>query len=106
MKTLLLYADRHRAALLVAFVLAAAASGAALAQPLAAKNVIDAVYAGTSAVESLLLLTGLVLACALANAVAAWSMQRTGERIVLEVRRSLAHRVLRLQMAEVERRAI
>ncbi|MCP3802006.1 ABC transporter ATP-binding protein/permease [Allokutzneria sp. A3M-2-11 16] len=102
MRTLLRLVRPHRRTLSITLLLGLAGSAAGLAQPLAAKYVLDALSAQAGLLVPIVLLTALVLASAVINAVEAWLLQRTGERVVLTVRRRLAHRLLRLRLAELD----
>ena len=97
------YVCDHRAALGLALAVTLLASVAALAQPLAAKAVVDALGSGATLTTPLLLLTGLVLISAGAAGRGAWLLGRTGERVVLAIRRRLSFRLTRLQVAELDR---
>jgi len=97
------YVRDYRAALGLALVAALLASVAALAQPLAAKAVVDALGAGGSLTTPLVLLTGLVLVSAGAAGGSTWLLGRTGERVVLAIRRRLSFRLTRLRVAELDR---
>ncbi len=104
MRTLLRLVRPHRLTLSITLLLGLAGSAAGLAQPLAAKYVLDTLSAQAGLLVPIVLLTALVLASAVINAVEAWLLQRTGERVVLTVRRRLAHRLLRLWLAELDTR--
>lgn len=89
----------HRRTLLVAGGLGLLGSAGGLAQPLAAREVIEALAARTSLLDPLLLLGALVLASAVIAAVSLWLLERTSERIVLGARRELTRRLLRLRLS-------
>jgi len=95
----------HRGALAVATVLTLLGSAAGLAQPLAAKAVVDALGQGRTLVEPLIVLGALVVVGAAVNGFGSWMVGRTAERVVLGVRRGLAGRLLRLRIAELDARA-
>lgn len=97
------YVRDHRAALGLALAVTLLASVAALAQPLAAKAVVDALGSGRTLTTPLVLLTGLVLISAGAAGGGAWLLSRTGERVVLAIRRRLSFRLIRLRVAELDR---
>lgn len=105
MRTLLAYTRPHRAVLAGSTLLALLGSAAGLAQPLAAKAVIDRLTAGGWLLIPLLILGALVVASAVVNGLATWLLERTGERVVLGVRRSLAGRLVRLRVTELDARA-
>ncbi|MFE0171194.1 ABC transporter ATP-binding protein [Streptomyces sp. NPDC059002] len=93
----------HRAAVALGalFTLIGAASG--LAQPLAAKSLVERFGTDESITGVLLLLTGLVLLGTAIEAVGAYVLERTAESVVLAARRTLIGRLLRLRLGEVER---
>lgn len=93
----------HRGALGLALAVTLLASVAALAQPLAAKAVVDALGSGATLTTPLVLLAGLVLISAGAAGGGAWLLGRTGERVVLAIRRRLSFRLTRLRVAELDR---
>ncbi|MDG4859247.1 ABC transporter ATP-binding protein [Streptomyces sp. T-3] len=83
------------------FTLIGAATG--LAQPLAAKALVDRLGGGDSVAGILLVLTGLVVLGTAIESVGAYILERTAESVVLAARRSLIGRLLRLRLPEVER---
>ncbi len=102
MRTLLLHIRPHRTALIVAGVLGLLGAAAGLAQPLAAREVIEALAADEPVGRAILILTALVVAAAFVTAIHFWLLERTAQRVVLRARRSLTGRVLRLRMAEID----
>jgi ABC-type multidrug transport system fused ATPase/permease subunit len=102
---LLAYVRPHRRALVLAGILGLLGSAAGLAQPLAAREVIEALGADESLAGPILILSGLVVVSALVIAAHLWLLERTAQRIVLGARRGLAGRVLRLRMPELDRLA-
>jgi len=103
--TLLAAVRPHRGVLVTATLLALLGSAAGLAQPLAAKAVIDALTEGSSPGVALVMLTVLVTASAVINGWSVWLLGRTGEQVVRGVRSSLATRLVRLQVDELDGRA-
>ncbi|MGH3939161.1 MAG: ABC transporter ATP-binding protein [Pseudonocardiaceae bacterium] len=101
-RILLGYARPHRWVLLGGAVLAVLGSAAGLAQPLAAKAVIDTLAADGSLAPSLVTLSVLVLASAAINGGYSWLLARTGERVVLTVRQTVAGRLVRLRIPELD----
>jgi len=85
----------HRGLLVVIAAAALVAVGCALAQPLAARAVIDSVGANQSAILSLGILVGVVLVEASAAGLRTVLLERAGARTVFEMRRELVHRILR-----------
>ncbi|MFD3685843.1 ABC transporter ATP-binding protein [Nocardiopsis sp. NPDC058631] len=74
-----------------------------LAQPLMAKYVIDALGAGGSILGPVLALTGVIVGGAVVGAIGAFLLERTGQSVVLGVRRNLVASLVRLRVAEVDR---
>ncbi len=102
MRALLAYVRPHRSALIVAGVLGLLGAAAGLAQPLAAREVIEALADDEPVWRAIVLLTALVIGAAFVTAVHFWVLERTAQRIVLRARRGLTGRVLRLRMAELD----
>ncbi|WP_433571122.1 ABC transporter ATP-binding protein [Streptomyces sp. CA-251247] len=92
---------RWTVALGASFALVGTVSG--LAQPLAAKTLVDRLGEDESITAILLLLTALVVVGTAIEAVGAYILERTAESVVLAARRSLIGRLLRLRLPEVER---
>jgi ABC-type multidrug transport system fused ATPase/permease subunit len=93
----------HLRALVAAGVLGLLGSAAGLAQPLAAREVIEALGADESLTKPIVILSALVVASALVGAAHLLMLERTAQRIVLRARRGITSRVLRLRMAELDR---
>jgi ABC-type multidrug transport system fused ATPase/permease subunit len=89
----------------LAAVLGLLGAAAGLAQPLAAREVIESLASDESLTGPILILTALVIAAAFVMAAHYWLLERTAQRIVLLARRGLAGRVLRLRMGELDRLA-
>ncbi|WP_418960967.1 ABC transporter ATP-binding protein [Streptomyces tritici] len=95
--------EGHRPAIAAAALLTLAASALGLAQPLFAKQVVDA-HTGDGAFWPPLLLLGAVFAAeAVTGAVGRFLLERTGEGVVRQLRLSLVGRLLRLEMREYGR---
>jgi len=77
---------------------------ASLAQPLLVARVIDAVDHGTDLLPAVSGLVLVLVAAAVLGALQQYVLQRTAEGVVLTTRRSLADRLLRLPVAEYDRR--
>jgi len=77
----------HCGPLVLALAVTLVASVAALAQPLAARTVVDALSTGATLSGALLVLSGLVLLSAAATGLGSWILDRTGEHVVRDVRR-------------------
>lgn len=92
---------RWMVALGALFALVGAATG--LAQPLAAKALVDRLGEDGSITGVLLLLTALVVLGTAIESVGAYILERTAESVVLSARRDLIGRLLRLRLPEVER---
>ncbi|MGY1601985.1 ABC transporter ATP-binding protein [Geodermatophilus sp. SYSU D00815] len=94
----------HRRALALAAVLSLAGGLAALAQPALIARVIDAVGRGGGLVGPVVVLLVVLVAAALLGAAQQFLLQRTAEGVVLTTRRTLTERLLRLPVAEYDRR--
>ncbi|WP_226357484.1 ABC transporter transmembrane domain-containing protein [Pseudonocardia sp. ICBG601] len=105
MHYLLRHAAAHRGLLAAGLVLALLGSAAGLAQPLAAQSVIDSLGGGGSLLVPVVLLSLLVLGSAVANGVNSYLLDRTGEHVVLSIRRRLAARLVRIRVPELDTRA-
>ncbi|RBM13809.1 ABC transporter ATP-binding protein [Streptomyces sp. PT12] len=104
LRVLLGYARPHRAVLVLTLLLALAASGSGLVQPLVAQSVLEALADGESALGPVLWLAALVVAGAALTGLQSWWQQRTAERVVRQVRRDLVFRLIRLRVPELDRR--
>lgn len=89
----------HRRAITAAITLTLISSVLGLAQPLLAKQAIDAAGQGQPLWGLMLALALLFVGQALIGAVGRFLLERTGEGIVLGLRRQLVARILRLRMA-------
>ena len=85
----------HRRALALATGLGLLGSAAGLAQPLAAREVLEALEAGNGLAGPVAVLGGLVLAAAAVSLVHFWVLERTAQRVVLDARRGLCEPVER-----------
>jgi ABC-type multidrug transport system fused ATPase/permease subunit len=95
----------HSRTLALAGVLALFGAAGGLAQPLAAREVIEALADDESLLVPLLVLGGLVAFSAVIIAANFWLLERTSERIVLGARRELATRLLRLRLSALDLQA-
>jgi ABC-type multidrug transport system fused ATPase/permease subunit len=86
-----------------ALVLALVATAAQLVQPLMVSRVIDAVTNGTSVLDPVLVLVALFAADAGISAFGGYLLGRTGEGIVLDLRRTLIGHLLRLPIPAHDR---
>ncbi|CCK25643.1 putative ABC transporter ATP-binding protein [Streptomyces davaonensis JCM 4913] len=93
----------HRTAIAAATAFTLVASGLGLAQPLVAKEVVDASTGGGPVGLSLLLLGALFTAEAGTGALGRYLLERTGEGVVRQLRHGLVNRLLRLEMREYGR---
>jgi ATP-binding cassette subfamily B protein len=96
----------HRGPLLAAAALSLITAAGALAQPALVAVVIDAVGAGRALLPPVLLLIAVLVVTSALGAFQQFLLQRTGEGVVLSTRRTLADRLLRLPVAEYDRRRI
>ncbi|MEV5973628.1 ABC transporter ATP-binding protein [Streptomyces sp. NPDC051921] len=93
----------HRAAVALGAVLALVGAASGLAQPLAAKALVDRLGHDEPIAAILLVLTGLVVFGTAVEALGSYVLERTAESVVLAARRSLIGRLLRLRLPEVEK---
>ncbi|MFF6835634.1 ABC transporter ATP-binding protein [Streptomyces sp. NPDC012438] len=93
----------HRAAVACGAVLALIGAASGLAQPLAAKALVDRLGHDEPVVPVLLVLTALVVFGTAVEALGSYVLERTAESVVLAARRSLIGRLLRLRLPEVEK---
>ena len=94
----------HRPALGLAVAIAFVGAAAALAQPLLARRVIAAIEADRPVVGLAVVLAAALLVAAALSGVQRYVLQRTGEALVLATRTALVRRLLRLPVAELDRR--
>ncbi|MEV6553869.1 ABC transporter ATP-binding protein [Streptomyces sp. NPDC051597] len=95
----------HRATVALGALLTLAGSATGLAQPLAAKALVDRLGGDEPVAGVLVLLTALVVLGTVVESCGAYVLERTAESVVLAARRSLIGRLLRLRLRlpEVER---
>ncbi|OKI64301.1 ABC transporter ATP-binding protein [Streptomyces sp. MJM1172] len=93
----------HRGRLVAGAGLGLAGGLAGLAEPMAAKALIDRLVAGGSPTASAIGLGALVLASVLVTAAGSYLLERTAEGVVRTTRERLAARVLRLPVADMDR---
>jgi len=98
------YLREHRGALLAVAALALVGSAAALLQPLLVRRVLRAVQERGALGRPVLLLLAVVVGAALLGGVERYLLQRTAEGAVLRTRTRLAAHLLRLPVAEHDRR--
>jgi ABC-type multidrug transport system fused ATPase/permease subunit len=94
----------HRRALTGAAALSLVSAGGALAQPALVARVIDVVGSGSPLLPTVSLLVVVLLAASALGAFQQYLLQRTAEGVVLTTRQLLADRLLRLPVAEYDRR--
>ena len=98
------YLREHRGALLAVAALALVGSAGALLQPLLVRRVLRAVQERGALGRPVLLLLAVVVGAALLGGVERYLLQRTAEGVVLRTRTRLAAHLLRLPVAEHDRR--
>ena len=103
-RQLLPYLRVHRRVLGVVAGLALVGSLAALAQPLLVREVLDAVSADQPLAVPVTLLVVVLVGAAVLGGVQRYLLQRTAEAVVLAARTALAGHLLRLPIAEHDRR--
>ncbi|MCO1594201.1 ABC transporter ATP-binding protein/permease [Micromonospora sp. RHAY321] len=101
---LLPYLREHRATLAVVGALSLVGAAASLAQPLLTRSVLDRVGDGLGVSRLVALLVVLVVLGAAIGGLRNYLLQRTAEGLVLGTRRRLAGHLLRLPIAEYDRR--
>lgn len=97
------YALPQRRPLAVGAALELVGGAAGLAQPLIARDVIDALGAGEPILGPVLILAAFVTGGAVAGALGAFVLERASQGMVLGVRRTLVGGLIRLRIAEVDR---
>lgn len=105
LKALLTFARPYRKTLVVGAGLGLFGSGAALAQPLAAREVLERIGQDGDLLRPIVFLVALVLGGAALSGIQLFILERSGERMVLGLRLTLVHRLLRLRMKEYDRRS-
>jgi ABC-type multidrug transport system fused ATPase/permease subunit len=100
------YVRDHTGVLGVIAVVSLVATALALIQPLTLQRVIDDVGSGRALTPAITLLVGVTLAEAAFSALQSYLLQRTAEGVVLGARRTLVAHLLRLPVAEYDRRRI
>ncbi|WP_434587186.1 ABC transporter ATP-binding protein [Streptomyces sp. A5-4] len=95
--------DGHRASALIATALTLVGSALGLAQPLVAKQVVDASGRGQVLGPLLLLLAALFVTEAATGAMGRFVLERMGEGVVRQLRHNLVGRLLRLEMREYDK---
>jgi len=104
LRSLLPYLRVHRATLLAVALLSLAGSLITLAQPLLTRRILDAMKSHAPIATTVVLLITVLAVVAVVNAVRDYLLQRTAEGVVLGSRRRLAAHLLRLPIAEYDRR--
>ncbi|MFB9662270.1 ABC transporter ATP-binding protein [Glycomyces mayteni] len=97
------YARQHLRLLLIGGALSFAGGLVGLVQPLIAMDVIDTLSNGESLTRPLLYLGAVVIVGGALSALGPYLMQIAGQDVVLTVRKQLIGRLVRLQVAEVDR---
>ncbi|WDZ82539.1 ABC transporter ATP-binding protein [Micromonospora cathayae] len=101
---LLPYLRAHRGTLVVVGVLSLVSAGAALAQPLLTRSLLDAVSASRAVGPIVGVLVAVLVVGAILDGFRNYLLQRTAEGLVLTTRRRLAGHLLRLPIAEYDQR--
>jgi ATP-binding cassette subfamily B protein/ATP-binding cassette subfamily C protein len=96
----------HRRVLLVVVVLSVVGAGLALVQPLLVRSILDRTATGGPLLGIGLLVAGAAVVDGLLRGVRRYLLQRTGEQVVQELRTDLADRLVRLPVAEYDRRRV
>ncbi|MFI0481634.1 ABC transporter ATP-binding protein [Actinomadura sp. 9N215] len=106
LRDVLRLAAGHRGPIAATVALTLGASALGLAQPLVAREVIEAAGAGRAVWRGAAALVALFAAQALVQALVRFQLARTGEGIVLGVRLDLIDRLLRLRMPAYDRHRV
>jgi ABC-type multidrug transport system fused ATPase/permease subunit len=101
---LLPYLREHRRTLAIVAVLSVVSAASALLQPLLVRAVLDGIAAARPIAAAVAGLIGLLLVGAALGGLRDYLLQRTAEGLVLTTRRRLAGHLLRLPIAEYDRR--
>ncbi|MEU4474018.1 ABC transporter ATP-binding protein [Micromonospora sp. NPDC023888] len=101
---LLPYLREHVGTLVAVGVLSLVGAAASLAQPLLTRSVLDRIGANQSVTRLVVVLVVLVVLAAAIGGLRDYLLQRTAEGLVLGTRRRLAGHLLRLPIAEYDRR--
>jgi ABC-type multidrug transport system fused ATPase/permease subunit len=104
LRDLLAYLGQHRAVLGVVLVVSVLGAALSLAQPVVVNRVISAVGQGEPYGPWVAVLVALVVGAGVLGAVQQYGLERTAEGVVLDARRRLVHRLLRLPVAEYDLR--
>lgn len=105
-KELLPFLALHKRALTLAMVLSVVAAGLSLAQPLLIGQLISAVEQGGAVAPIAITVVTLILAAAGVNGFQYYLLSKTGEGVVLSTRTKLVSHLLRLPIAEFDRRRV
>jgi ABC-type bacteriocin/lantibiotic exporter with double-glycine peptidase domain len=106
LKDLLPYLAEHKKTLILALVLSIIGSLLALGQPLLIGQLITAVQENLDTTLLASLIVALVITSALVNAFQYYLLYKTGEGVVLNTRKALVARMLRLPIWQYDRRRI
>ncbi|MEU3020552.1 ABC transporter ATP-binding protein [Nocardiopsis sp. NPDC007018] len=102
-RDMLSYLRPQRGLLLLGGLLALLGSMAGVVQPLAAQMVVDGLGSGETVTRALVVLTGMVVLAAVLNTIGYYILQRIAESVVLDSRRRLLGRLMRLRLTETAR---
>lgn len=100
------YLLQQRAPIIIAMVLSVFAAGVSLSQPLLVGRVIQAVEDGEELAPFAIALVILIFLAAILSGFQYYLLAKTGEAVVLNTRKSLIARLLRLPIAEFDQRRI
>jgi ABC-type multidrug transport system fused ATPase/permease subunit len=98
------YVRPHLGVLSVAALLSLLATGLSLSQPLLVSGVIDAISTSEPLLFTVVALIAVLLTASLVSGARDFLLQRTGEAVVRRLRDSLVDRLMRLPIAEYDRR--
>ncbi|GAA2727742.1 ABC transporter ATP-binding protein [Cellulomonas aerilata] len=104
LRDLLAYLSGHRRVLSLVLVVSVLSAGLSLAQPVVVNRVITAVGRGEPYGGGVGVLVALVVGAGVLGALQQYGLERTAEGVVLDARRRLIRRLLRLPVAEYDTR--
>ncbi|WP_226351931.1 ABC transporter ATP-binding protein [Pseudonocardia sp. ICBG601] len=103
LRALLRNAKSHKRPMTLVFALTLVGSAIGLAQPLVVQSVINGLTLDESIGAEILVLISLLVASTLLTAWQTWLGGRTAEHVVLDIRRGLIGRLIRLRILELDR---
>lgn len=103
LRALLAHARPHRRVLVLVLALTLAGSAAGLAQPMVVESALTALMTGRGLGDEILLMLALLAVSIALTWSQALVSERTAEKVVLQVRKGLIHRLIRLRTGELDK---